>query len=757
MTVDDVRRVGFVGNHSPRLCGIATFTADLNRAVREAGVSTQVIAVKDGTDHHSYPPEVTFQIEQDEPKSYLEAAKFLNAQQLDVVCVQHEYGIYGGTAGAHILDLLSNLNAPIVTTLHTILQQPNQDQRSVLQELAKLSERLVVMSHKGKQLLNEVNNIDPDRVSVIPHGIPAIERRDPAPYLRQLGFFGKRLILTFGLISPSKGIETMIEAMPSIVARHPDALYLVVGATHPVVRRQTGERYRESLIQLAQSLGVSHAVAFVDRYVSMDELTDFLHAASIYVTPYLSKEQITSGTLARAYGMGKAVVSTPYWHAEELLADGSGVLVRFRDPSSLADGIISLFSDPGRLLRIQNRAYEQGKKMAWPVVGKEFVSAFREAVHSSRSLLKPSSPQSAGPKSRSVNDRLELKHLLTLTDTTGIIQHATHCVPKRAEGYCTDDNARLAILGVRLEQDPRYKELGIRLQNTALSFLLHAYNPHQGRMRNFMRYDRTWIEEIGSEDSHGRAMWALGVLSNSSSVPGIRSVARELFFNSIASVSVFTSLRGRAFTILGLVEMLASEYSKVCLKLLDGLAGSLNSRYVEVAEPDWKWFEQSLTYDNARLPQALLSAGHLLQNDAMMAHAKEGLSWLVTIQTDRKGCFLPIGSNGFYPRSRPRAIYDQQPIEALATIDACREALNVFGEPAWQLEIHRAFNWFHGANTELKSLIDDSTGGCRDGLMLRSVNLNQGAESTLAYITATLALIEAETESAHVRQNGFMA
>jgi len=736
-------RVAFIGNHTPRQCGIATFTADIARAVEGTGAEVQVTAMNDRVEGYDYPEVVRFQVDQHRPESYLEAALYLNAQHVDVVCVQHEYGIFGGESGSHLLRLLRELNAPIVTTLHTILLKPTSSQREVLAELSQLSERLIVMTERGRTMLETVHGIDPEKIKVVQHGIPTIPRVRPEPFCADLGLQGKRLLLTFGLIAPDKGIEQMILAMPTIVKEHQSAFYLVVGATHPHIRAQFDEAYRTSLIELASTLGVSHNVGFIDRFVTIDELKIYLKATSIYVTPYLKVEQITSGTLAYAFGSGKAVVSTPYWHAEELLADGRGILVPFRDPEALAQEVNGLLSDAARLEEVQLRAFEAGQQMQWPVVGSAYVQTFREAMESSRTLFPDFDvPTSSEDEELEIDTELGLEHLLNITDDTGILQHATYSVPNRFEGYCTDDNARLAIVGARLDTQPGYARLAISLQHKGLSFLHHAFNEENGRMRNFMSYERRWYEVAGSEDSHGRATWALGVLMDDSSAAGIRAVAKDLFNSCLPVVEGFTSPRAMAFTLLGLNKALGSAYSEIWLDTIRSLAQRLDRLFREYADEQWTWFEDVLAYDNARLSHALLLAGYILEDDEMISHAVASLRWLVGVQTGPQGCFLPIGSNGFFRKGGPRAIYDQQPVEATATIDACSDAWRLTGDPFWRSEVWRAYRWFHGANSEGQSLIDDDNGGCKDGLMESRVNHNQGAESTLAFLSSVLSVIQ---------------
>lgn len=758
MSIGSVRRVGIVGNHTPRQCGIATFTADVNEALAGTGISTQVIAVNDKVQGYDYPSQVTHQIAQNDLKSYKEAARYLNSQNLDVICVQHEYGIFGGRAGSHLLTLLREVNPPIVTTLHTILESPNADQRAVLAELDQLSERIIVMSHRGKKMLEDVNGIDPSKISVVLHGIPSVERTSPDMFLKKLGLEGKRVILTFGLIGPDKGIEYMVSAMPDVVRNHPDAHYLIVGATHPNIRKHSGEAYRQNLIELADELEVSSHIDFVDRFVAMSELTDYLQAASIYVTPYLKREQITSGTLSYAFGSGKAVVSTPYWHAEELLAEGRGCLVPFRSSDRLAEEIVNLLSDRERLECIQAASYSEGLAMAWPVIGQAYLDTFEEALQSSRSILPHLTASEPEPAKRELEVHKEsfLDYLSILTDDTGIVQHATFSIPNRFEGYCTDDNARLAIVGARMESDPRFRKIGIALQHKGLSFLHHAFNEENGQMRNFMGFDRVWLESAGSQDSHGRALWALGQLAELSSVVGVRTLASKLFQKGLPVALEFESPRAVAFTLLGLQGILASNLCPNCLVAVKTLGDRLKNLYSLVADSEWKWFEESLAYDNARLPQALMAAASLLEDEAMMRVGKESMNWLIQVQTDPMGYFLPIGSNGFYAKNGISARYDQQPLEAAATIDACYEAFLLTGEAQWQHEVYRAYQWFHGANSEHHSLIDESTGGCMDGLIENDVNRNQGAESTLAYIAAVLVVEEMDRIKSIARNNGFL-
>jgi len=514
-----INRVAFIGTYVPRQCGIGTFTHDLATAVSERGVDTQVVAMNDRREGYDYPSIVSYQLYQHDADQYCEAAEYLNWQDLDVVCVQHEFGIYGGEAGRNLLILLQELKAPIVTTLHTILENPNAAQYDVMVELCQLSARVVVMSQRGKQILENTYGIDPELIAVVPHGIPIVDEL-------RLPDANEQQILTFGLIGPSKGIENMIEALPDIVREHPNVKYVIAGATHPHIVANSGEAYRESLVNLATELGVAEHLKFINEFLSLDDLKDLLRDASVYVTPYRNREQITSGTLAYAFGCGNAVVSTPYWHAEELLADGRGVLVPFLDSEALAKAINGLLSNRERLVEMQKRAFELGREMQWPNVAKSYIAIFAEADDAVRRFLPVILDPMMGRKDvHSPMPPLRLDHLLAMTDGTGLIQHATYGVPNRFEGYCTDDNARGAILAVRLQNTEKAED-GRRLQVRYASFLHYAFNPVNGRMRNFMSYDRRWLEEEGSWDSHARAMWALGVIYAESDMPSLRPLAK---------------------------------------------------------------------------------------------------------------------------------------------------------------------------------------------------------------------------------------
>jgi glycosyltransferase involved in cell wall biosynthesis len=740
-TASTIRKVALLGNHLPRRCGIATFTTHVADAIAAEypAIDGFVMAMNDGGRRHAYPPRVRFELAEADLDAYRRAADFLNVNGVDVLSVQHEYGIFGGKAGSHLLRLLSALRMPIVTTLHTILAAPDPQQRAVMDALTAVSQRLVVMSPHGRTLLQEVHGVSPERVDLIPHGIPDLPTTARGKHT--LGVEGRRVILTFGLLSPDKGIEHVIDAMPAIVARHPDAVYIVLGATHPHVRERHGETYRLMLEARAHQLGVDANMIFHDRFVSQGELNDFLSAADLYVTPYLNPEQITSGTLAYAVGCGIAVISTPYRYAIELLADGRGVLVPFRDPAAIAREVIDLMSDDARRLSLRRRAAEHGRGMRWPAVARAYVQSFERAQASHAQERRSSFTALTLAQRPPELPEIDLGHLSRLTDDTGILQHARFSVPRYEDGYCLDDNARALLLTALIEDAGIEDRVTLRRLSTRyLAFVSHAFAHEQRRFRNFMSFDRRWTEERGSEDAHGRAVWALGAVVGRASEPGRQSLARQLFHAGLPAVDAFTSPRAWAYALLGIDEYLRafegdSEVQATRLVLADRLF----ELYQRASGHDWPWFEERATYCNARLSQALLLSGAWMRNELMISAALRSLQWLLAEQTGATGAFAPIGSEGFYPRGGPKARFDQQPVEAGSMISACLVARQVTGDRRWREAARRAFDWFLGDNELQQALYDPSTGGCRDGLHADRVNENQGAESTLSFL---LSLVE---------------
>jgi glycosyltransferase involved in cell wall biosynthesis len=732
-----VRKIAFVGDYLPRKCGIATFTSDLLEAVAAIHPQSQClsVAVNDIKGGYDYPEIVRFEIEEQDLSSYLRAADFLNISNVDIVCLQHEFGIFGGNAGGHILAFLRELRMPIVTTLHTVLREPKADQRRVMEELISLSTRVVVMAERGRQMVQEIYQAPLAKIDLIPHGIPDVGFVDPTYFKDQFGVEGRVVLLTFGLLSPNKGIEYVLNALPPILNECPGVVYIVLGATHPNELRDHGEAYRLSLEILARKNKIQKNVIFYNQFVSLENLKEFIGAADLYITPYLNEAQITSGTLAYTFGAGKAVISTPYWHAAELLADDRGVLVPFGDAPAIAREVIGLLRDDTRRHAIRKNAYRIGREMVWSSVAEMYMRTFdlsrsQGAALSRKSLVTKTLDQ----KPRELPE-LKLSHLSRMTDSTGVFQHAVFSVPNFSEGYCTDDNARACILAVLLSELGEDSEHVRTLGTTCTAFLHYAFNRKTRRFHNHMSFDRQWLDEQGSEDCQGRALWALGVSVGRSPFRSFQMMAGQLFALALPALTDFTSPRAWAFGLIGIHEYLRRLGGD---SLVNQTRDTLTSRLVELyernARPDWCWFEEELSYDNAKLAHALILSGQATGQQAVYERGLQALKWLTELQMSENGHFRPIGSNGFYRRGGTRAHFDQQPIEAQATVSACLEAYRATSDSWWYEHAQRAFDWFIGWNDLGLELYSPDTGGCRDGLHVDRVNGNQGAESTLAFL-----------------------
>jgi glycosyltransferase involved in cell wall biosynthesis len=689
------------------------------------------------TDHgqaYDYPASVAFQVRDDAIEDYVRAADFLNAGRFDIACLQHEFGIFGGEAGANILELLSRLTMPIVTTLHTVLAKPTAVQRAVMERIVEGSSKIIVMANKARELLRSVYRVPDEKIEVIAHGIPDFPFVEPDVAKAKLGFSGRSVILTFGLLSPSKGIEVMIDAMPSILKRSPDAVYVVLGATHPNLVRDQGEAYRESLMARVLELGIENNVVFLDQFVDQPTLLEFISMCDVYVTPYLNEAQMTSGTLAYSFGLGKPVVSTPYWHARELLFDGRGVLVPFGDAAGIGNEIAQLLTDDPRRQAMRERAYAASRSMTWERTAERYLTAFENARHGHwLKVIARSKPDLVAPNGPAV-PAMQTGHFLSMCDDTGLFQHAVHSVPDRSHGYCVDDNARALLLACALNE-PGEQPLADVLTARFAAFVQHAWNPDTGRFRNFMGFNRTWLEDKGSEDSHGRTLWALGECALKDASPSRRRWAAALFAQALPTVKAFHSPRASAFTLLGLDAYCAVDPNdRHAREIRRALADRLMLSLASVETPDWKWFEEGLAYDNARLPQALMVTGMATQTPGYVDAGLRCLRWLMTQQTASTGYFRPVGSASFGELRKPPRAFDQQPVEATATIAACLTAWRADGDAEWKSIAANVFAWFLGSNDLSVALVDVATGSCRDGLHPDRANENRGGESVVCYL-----------------------
>jgi glycosyltransferase involved in cell wall biosynthesis len=728
-------RIAFIGNSLPRRCGIATFTTDLQQAVAGRSVGTSIVAMTDRDRFYAYPETVGFEVRDDNLADYIAAADHINQGGFDAVSLQHEFGIFGGEAGSHILTLVERLRPPIITTLHTILAEPNEAQRRVLDRIVELSSHVVTMSEMGRNLLLSRYGVEPAKVTVIPHGIPEFAFVEPDAAKAKLGFADKTVILTFGLLSPNKGIEVMVDAMPAVLAARPDSVYVVLGATHPNLVRNEGEAYRERLVARAAALGIADRVVFLNQFVDRPTLLEHISMCDVYVTPYLNEAQMTSGTLAYSFGLGKAVVSTPYWHAQELLADNRGSIVPFSDALATGAAIVELLTDEPQRQAMRRRAFDASRSMVWEKVAQRYVEMFEDAGAASTALPAPGILRLARRADRAL-PAIALNHLCAMTDDTGLFQHAIHSVPDRAHGYCVDDNARALLLTTVLSRvgDTPVAE---RMTSSFAAFVQHAWNGDAKRFRNFMSFDRRWLEPQGSDDSHGRTLWALGASARFDGSTARRRWAAALFAAAVPVAESFGSPRAWVFTLLGLDDYCEampgdSHAARIRVDLADRLLGLIR----QVETHDWVWFEEGLAYDNARFCEAMLRTGTATGNLNAIDAGLKSLNWLMAKQTSPTGLFRPVGSDGFRDVRQPPRLFDQQPVEVAATIAACSTAFAITGEARWHADADRAFGWFLGINDLSLPLVDIETGSCRDGLHADRPNENRGGESVVSYLLA---------------------
>jgi glycosyltransferase involved in cell wall biosynthesis len=722
--------IALIGGFTPRRCGIATFTADIHASITTAfpDAIVDVYAMAPAMNDIQFADPVRRVIVEGDEESFIAAAAAIEASGADVVWLQHEFGLFGGDAGDKILALIDQIAAPLIATLHTVMPDPDPDQLRVMRRLVARASKLIVMSDGASVLLQNVFGADADQITLIPHGVPDRPFGRSALFKAELGFAGRHVLMTFGLLSHGKGIEAVIAALPEIAADHPDVLYCIVGATHPNLLLREGEAYRHGLQKLAIELGVEEHIRWIDAFLETDALLDLIEAADIYVTPYHGINQATSGTLSYALALGKAVVSTPYAHAVELLADDHGVLVPFKDSAVLAREIGGLLDNPDRLNALQMRAYERGRAMIWPT----FAARCFDVIGATRVKSK------AAPAFGMI-ERIGIEGLLRICDGTGIIQHSIFSVPDRAHGYCVDDNARALMLMNRIGDysEPHRS----RLTAIFAGFVQNAWNEQTGEYRNFMGYARNWLEAAGSEDSCGRALWALGATAHEGRTPSLRQWARLLFNKTASSARDFGSPRATAFAMLGANYILASDPRNVAADaILSNGAAFLLARLAVTRRDDWPWFESVLAYDNCRMPEAMIRAGMRLDRLEFTQCGIETLGCVLDLQTSPSGFFRPIGSDSFGREFAAPRPFDQQPVEAWAAIDGASAAFDATGDARWLAPANRAYRWFLGANDRGVAVADPLTGSCRDGITPRGLNLNEGAESVLAYQLAHCAL-----------------
>jgi len=738
-------KIAYISSYPPRECGIATFNHNLLRAIgfNKNAVSEDSFVVamndSDSIDEYEYPKEVKYVIRQENQKDYIRAADYINTSLADACILEHEYGIYGGESGVYILPLIARLQKPLITIFHTILKDPNHMQLTVLREIAKYSSRIVVMSHRAVGFLTSIYGIPYHKIQLIEHGVPDLEPKENNPVKQSIAFKGKKVLFTFGLISRNKGLETVIEALPAIVEKNPDVMYVILGTTHPGVIRNSGEEYRDSLKRLAKNLNVEANLTFINKFVSEEELHDYLTACDMYITPYLNEAQITSGTLSYAVGAGAAVVSTPYWHAQELLSDQRGKLFDFKKSGELAEIINELFEDESKLKELKSNAFEYGLHLRWPSTGDVFVDVLNEAIDKYLSEKETGGKPIIDPD---IMPAFNLAHIQRLTDDTGIVQHAKYGIPNLKEGYCVDDNARALILTILAYQQNKSK-VALDLLPIYLSYIQYM-QCDDGNFRNFLSFRREYLDEVGTEDSFGRTIWALGYLINNAPNNSYREFAKELFLRSVPHFKDLKHLRGLGNTIIGLTHFIKAHPNDEHIKdQLDKLAEPLKAAYRKNKQGHWNWFEEKMTYDNAILPLALMSYYEVSKDQEAYDIAFESMEYL-TQKTLISGYLNPVGNDGWLFRDGPEmAIYDQQAIETMAMVLMYFKAYEITHDKTYIKQMYVSYQWFLGENILRIPLFDHETKGCADGLQTYGINRNQGAESTLAYWISHLMVLKA--------------
>jgi glycosyltransferase involved in cell wall biosynthesis len=738
-------KLAFIGTYPPRECGIGTFTMNLYKSMAgNIGITMHpiegfIVAMNDHEQTYDYPEEVKLTIRQEHQRDYLSAVKFINLSGADLCILEHEFGIFGGQDGVYILPLLHRLEIPLIVTLHTIIKTPSYNQKAILVEICRMANKIIVMSHKAIEFLTTIYKVEREKIVFVDHGVPNIQL-NRIKSREEFNLENKKVLLTFGFIGRNKGIETVIKALPKVVEKYPDVLYMVLGKTHPNVLRYSGEEYRNYLQQLVKSLKLKNYVFFLNEYINQKEIFKYLSAADIYITPYINEAQITSGTLSYAIGAGAAVVSTPYWHAAELLANGRGKLFNFNDSIGLSNMLIELLGNPDELKNIRRKAYEYGKKIIWPRTGEKYIEVAQKILDG-----KPKVPE----KGEIIIDPLilppfSLAHIKRLTDDTGIIQHANFGIPNLKEGYCLDDNAR-ALLMVLMAYRQKKNTLALELSPIYLSYIHYMQNK-DGTFRNFLSFSRNFLDEVGSEDSFGRTIWALGYLLDNAPNDAYYQTGKSVFFNASPNFEKLQSVRGIANTIVGISYYLMSNPSDdSMLERLRNLSYKLIEHYEDNCTADWRWFEPYLAYDNGMLPFALLHSAERINDGKIREIAFEAMNFL-TETTLKDGYFSAIGNEKWYQKGGERSMFAQQPVDALAMVLMYHQAFRLTKDKDYLTKLFSCFMWFLGENDLRMNLFDFETRGCCDGFESYGVNRNQGAESSLAYLISHLTVLLAFEE-----------
>jgi len=729
------RCVLYVGTFLPRECGIATFTNDLITSMDKKFnpvLKSEVLAMNDDSSNfYSYNDKVSLQIDEKSTSDYIEMAKKVNNRDdIKIVNIQHEFGIFGGAYGEYLLLFLDALKKPVVVTLHTIVPNPDENRKNITKSILEKANAVVVMANGAKRILKEdysIHDARNNKIFYIPHGVPQVPFKVKNAK-DKINLKNRTILSTFGLLNSGKGLEYVIESLPAVVKKFPEVIYLIIGQTHPQVRKKEGEAYRDKLTKLVDELGLKDHVKFCNRYMTLKEIVTYLSATDIYISPSLDKNQIVSGTLSYALGCGKAIISTSTAYAKEVLSGNRGILVDFKNSKSIKDSIALLLSDSALKTELEKNAYELGRKMIWPNVAAEYLSVFNKVTNLREDIIKKF-------------PAIKLNHLVSLTDNVGVIHHAKHSIPNRKTGYTLDDNSRALIVAAKHHSIFKSAQ-SLKLVKVYLSFLHYALN-EDGTLHNLLDYERKFIDKIGSEDSFGRALWACGYVVSSKVHESIKATAKFIFDNAVKSVSKLKFLRAKAYSILGLYYYYKEHKNGDIIEKTRVLADSLIESYQINSSPEWRWFEPNLTYSNSKLPECMFLAYLMTADKKYLEIAKESLDFLSSIVVVN-GKLTLIGNKGWYEKGGKRALYDQQPVDAASMVQTCLIAYKATKKKSYYSNAVLAFNWFLGKNSLNQMMYDEVTGGCFDGLSSDTINLNQGAESTISYLLARLNLEEAK-------------
>ncbi len=725
---DGKQTIVFLSTYPPRECGIATFTQDLlllSQKLLGTRVNCKVAALNlSPLDTYKYPPEVEWEIDQNDRKAYITLAQTINNDKnISGVIIQHEYGIFGGEEGEKILSFMKNCRKPMLVTLHTILPQPHPKMKEVTSHIIKLATTIVVLTQNSKKIIEEIYPHSIGKAFIIPHGIHDSKFSDSEKYKKILELEHHTILSTFGLLSRNKGIGFVIRALPEVIKKYPKVLYLILGETHPVIRRKEGEKYRIELAMLIKKLGLKKYVRFYDQYLTLADLIEFLKATDIYIATSTNPNQAVSGTFSYALGTGRAVISTEFAQAKEIITPEVGRLVPIKNSPALTTALLDLLSDEKRLRKMNRTAYQITRPMLWSNVAKQYIHLLM----------------------RTVAPAINLKHLHTLTDEFGLFQFAREAVPNKDFGYTLDDNARALIVCSLLLQQKRSKEVE-DLAEIYFSFIKKCQLP-DGSFINYIGHNKVETEQNtreNLEDAQSRAMWALSVvIANKKLSSKMREQAQQIFLLTLKNGGKPQSLRARAFIIKSYAiaqEHLSNEREELVNHIKEH-ADVLISSLQENSHKSWRWFEQHLTYNNAILPEALLIAGSIIKNEIYTHSGIQSLQFLIK-KTFSSNLYRPIGHSRWYKNLKERSQYDQQPEDPSSMILALVTAYkNTHNEEYKNLAI-KCFSWFLGYNTLNKSLYDAESGGCYDGLHADRVNLNQGAESLISYLMANITIKE---------------